>query len=280
MMRDAAPRGWRAALDLAFEERTRGTVLVRNLHRGPLLVQKPLYPEGGDICHVALLHPPGGVAAGDRLQIDAALGARSRVLLTTPGATKWYRSEGSIAHQDIRFTLAADAILEWLPREGILFDGANIAMSLEVTLGPCAGYVGWEITSFGRRASGERWQTGRLRMRTLIRRDGQVLWSETADVDAGGRFAQSSVGLSGSTVCGTLVVAGYQVGDELLGELRRLRCVEHGARVGVTRVPAVLIARYLGDSTEAAFDWCRGLWAMLRPALTHRTACAPRLWAC
>jgi urease accessory protein len=272
--------GWRASLNLEFNTRSTGTILTRNHHRGPLLVQKSLYPEGPDTCHIAVLHPPGGIAAGDRLRIDAALHDRSRVLLTTPGATKWYRSEGAAAHQDIRFALAADAVLEWLPREGILFNGSNISTSLDVTLASHAGYVGWEITSFGRRASGERWATGRLRMRTAIRREGRLLWSEAADVDATGRFAQSSVGLSGFTVCGTLVAAGYEIGNELLSACRQVRCNEDRARSGITRVPSVLIARYLGDSTEAVFDWFCGLWALLRPALTNRAACAPRVWAC
>lgn len=271
---------WCADLDLTFESRAAGTVLTRNRHFGPLLVQKTLYPEGPDTCHVAVLHPPGGVAAGDRLRIDVALLERSRVLVTTPGATKWYRSEGAVAHQDVRLALAADAVLEWLPREGILFDAANVSTSLEVTLAPGAGYVGWDITSFGRRASGERWRTGRLRTRTSIRRTNHLLWSETADVDAAGGFARSSVGLSGASVCGTMVVAGYAIPSDLLGACRETLCAEAGARLGLTRLPELLVARYLGDSTEAVFEWFGGLWAVLRPVLTARAACAPRVWAC
>ena len=272
--------GWRAHLQLGFAARAHGTLLIRNQHLGPLLVQKPLYPEARDTCHVAVLHPPGGIAAGDGLRIDATLHDRARVLLTTPGATKWYRSEGAVAQQDIRFSLARDAVLEWLPRESILFNGSNVSTGLEVMLAPGAGYVGWDMTSFGRRASGERWQTGRLRLRTVIRREDRLLWSETADLDAAGGFAQSSVGLAGCSVCGTLVVAGYRIADELLGACRGARCAEGGARLGITRLPAVLVARYLGDSTEAVFDWFCGIWAVLRPALTHRMACAPRVWAC
>jgi urease accessory protein len=278
--RAAAASGWRAQLDLGFESRAHGTALIRNRHVGPLLVQKPLYPEGRGTCHVAVLHPPGGIAAGDQLHIDAVLHERSRALLTTPGATKWYRSEGATASQDIRFAMAAGAVLEWLPREGILFDGANVSTSLEVELAAEAAYVGWEITSFGRRAAGERWRSGRLRMRTAIRREDTLLWSETADVDATGGFAHSTVGLSGFSVCGTLLVAGYEIAGELLGACRATGCADAAARVGITRLPAVLIARYLGDSGEAAFDWFGAVWAVLRPVLTQRAACAPRVWAC
>jgi len=271
---------WYANLELEFATRAAATVLTRNRHVGPLLVQKPLYPEGAQTCHIAILHPPGGIAAGDRLRIEATLQARSRTLLTTPGATKWYRSEGAVAHQDVRFALAAGAVLEWLPREGIVFNGANASSRLEVTLASGAGYVGWDIMSFGRRASGERWTTGRLRIHTAIRREDRLLWAETADLDASSRFAQSSIGLSGFTACGTLAVAGYEIGDELLAACRRVQCAERGSRSGITRVPAVLLARCLGDSTEAIFDWFSRLWALLRPALSNRVACAPRVWAC
>ena len=279
-MPQVEPFGWRAHLELGFEVRVPGTVLVRNRHHGPLLVQKPLYPEGADTCHVAVLHPPGGVAAGDRLHIDAALDGGARVLLTTPGATKWYRSAGAVAHQHVRFVVATDAILEWLPREGILFNGSNTSTSLDVTLAQHAGYVGWDITSFGRRASGERWASGRLRMRSAIRRAGRLLWSETADLDAAGGFAAASVGLAGFTVCGTMAVAGYEIEDGLLGACRRVRPDVAGSRSGITRLPSVLIARYLGDSTEEVFDWFTELWTLLRPVLSERAACAPRVWAC
>src|SRR5258707_598215 len=116
--------GWQADLDLSFARRGERTVLTRNQHWGPLQVQKALYPEGKDTCHIAILHPPGGVAAGDGLNIRASLKQQARALLTTPGATKWYRSEGSCASQQVHFSLGEDAVLEWLPRESIIFDGA------------------------------------------------------------------------------------------------------------------------------------------------------------
>jgi urease accessory protein len=279
-LREAQGSAWHANLELAFATRAARTVLTRNRHLGPLVVQKPLYPEGGQTCHIAILHPPGGIAAGDRLRVEAELQPGSRALLTTPGATKWYRSEGAVAHQDVRFALAADAVLEWLPREGIVFNGAIASSRLEVTLASRAGYVGWDIMSFGRRASGERWTTGRLRLHTAIRREERLLWAETADLDASSRFGEASVGLSGFTACGTLAVAGYAIGDELLAACRSLRCAEPGSRSGITRVPEVLLARCLGDSTEAIFDWFSRLWALLRPELSNRVACAPRVWAC
>jgi len=275
-----SPSGWQAELDLSFARREGETVLRRNQHRGPLQVQKALYPEGKETCHIAILHPPGGVAAGDRLIIRASLNERSRALLTTPGATKWYRSEGSRASQQVHFSLGEDAVLEWLPRESIIFDGANISLELNVELGLRARYFGWDILSFGRRASGESWGRGRLNMQSNIRAAGSLLWSEVADIDARSGFTASPVGLSGFTVCGTFLVAGYDIDAPLLRECREVIPSAAESRTGITRVPGVLIARYLGDSTEDAFYWFTNLWAVLRRALSDKVACPPRVWAC
>ncbi len=274
------PAPWQANLDLAFERRAMRTVLARNQHRGPLQVQKPLYPEGDETCHIAILHPPGGIAASDRLCVRGTLAPGSRALLTTPGATKWYRSEGEWARQQVQFFVAGDSILEWLPRENILFEGAKIFSRLDVALAPEAKYFGWDILGFGRRASGEGWRVGSFDSRTSIRRDGRMLWSEVANVKADSGFAQSTVGLAGFTVCGTFVVAGYDVGAELLCECRQLEPARPEAFMGITGMPGVLVARYLGDSTEEVFDWFGALWAVLRPELTARAACPPRVWAC
>ena len=274
-----SPAHWRAELHLGFEHRAAGTVLCVNRHFGPLQVQKALYPEGRGTCHVALLHPPGGIAATDRLQVSVVLGPRAKALLTTPGAAKWYRSEGGSAQQDNGFSLAEDALLEWLPRESILFEGSRIATTVEVDLSRGAKYLAWEMLCFGRRASGERWSRGHLDMRTTIRRDGRLLWSELGCVDAGSRFGASSVGLAGFPVCGTFLMAGHEVSDELMTECRR---ASPGARAtaGITRVPQMWIARYLGHSSEEGLAWFTRLWELLRPAVTGRAACAPRVWAC
>jgi urease accessory protein len=274
----AVSAGWQADLDLAFQRQDNRTAMTLNRHRGPLQVQKALYPEGGEICHVTVLHPPGGVAAGDQLEVRALLNPQAQALLTTPGATKWYRSEGAQATQRLKFTLAADSELEWLPRENILFDGVDVSLELDVELQPGAKYLGWDIFCFGRRASGETWKHGKLRMRSRIRCERGLLWSEIASVDGSSEFSASPMGLAGYSVCGTLVAARCCV-DSLLRELRAVPSPPH-CRVGITVLPEVLVARYLGDSGEDAFAWYTALWTLIRPSALGRGAQPPRVWAC
>src|SRR5258706_3658886 len=96
-----APRGWEAVLQLAFQRRGERTVLARRSSLGPLAVQKALYPEGDLVCHAILLHPPGGIAGGDRLEISVAIETGAHLLLTMPMATKGYRSTGAEALQSV-----------------------------------------------------------------------------------------------------------------------------------------------------------------------------------
>src|SRR3954466_3528818 len=120
---------WKARLALDFAFQDGKTALARKSHDGPLVVQKPLYPEGGAICHAIVVHPPGGIAGGDELALSASIGEGAAVLLTTPGAAKWYRSAGPRAKQTVVFDVKG--MLEWLPQETIVFDGALADMDCE-----------------------------------------------------------------------------------------------------------------------------------------------------
>src|SRR5204862_4636275 len=116
-------RSWQASLSLDFAAREGKTILEKKVHDGPLVVQKPLYPEGDAVCHAIVVHPPGGMAGGDELLLEVKTGNNAAALLTTPGAAKWYRSAGPLAKQTLRFDVAGS--LEWLPQETIVFDGAR-----------------------------------------------------------------------------------------------------------------------------------------------------------
>lgn len=269
---------WQARLRLGFELRNDASILSCREHFGPLRIQKPLYPEGPAVCHAILLHPPAGIAGGDELKITANIGTGAHALLTTPGAGKWYRSAGPWASQQINFSLGKQALLEWLPQETIIYDGARAGMGMHVDLEADASFIGWEVLCLGRRASGEQFGAGALSLSTRISRQGQPLWIERGLLESGSPLLQSPAGLAGYSVSGTLLAAADGVEPALLQACRGIVPRETGVQTGVTALPGLLVARYLGHSSEAARAWFFGLWGELRPKLLGRAARAPRIW--
>ncbi|MCB1907901.1 MAG: urease accessory protein UreD [Rhodocyclaceae bacterium] len=270
---------WLARLALGFERRGGRSVLVERRHVGPLAFQKPLYPEGGHVCHGILLHPPAGIAGGDELAFEIRVGAGAHVLLTTPGAGKWYRSAGPVGCLDQAIEVADGGVCEWLPQEAIVFDGACGEMRTTVELASGARFLGAEVLVFGRTGAGERFDRGRLSLSTRIRRDGRTLWLERGRVDGGGALLSSPVGLGGEPVCATLLLAADEVdrdGAALLDACRRITAVD--GEWAVSRVPGVLVARYRGPGSEAARRWLVALWQVLRPAVLGEPARIPRIW--
>lgn len=272
--------GWAASLRLRFAaDHDKATILVERQHKGPLVVQKSLYPEGRAVCHVILLHPPGGVAGGDSLAVEVGGEIKSHALLTTPGAGKWYKGGGRSASQTLNFRVERNAVLEWLPQETILFDGAEVRWQTRVTLAAGACYMGWEIVCFGRTASGEKFNRGGLRQSTEIFSEGKRIWGEYAVVEGGDAFLSSLPGLANRTVSGTFLLAGYLLSDALLGELRAINTPDDSAAIaGITRVGSMVAIRYLGNSSEMAKKYFVSVWSVLRPAVTGRNASAPRIW--
>jgi urease accessory protein len=266
------PRGWTAHLSLGFEVRDERTRLIRRSHCGPLTVQRPFYPEGG-VCHLYLLHPPGGLVGGDQLHLDAELATGSHALITTPGAAKFYRTSGATAIQRQSLRVCDGAILEWLPQENILFAGAAANLATEVYLEPRARFLGWEIHCLGRPAVGERFSHGRADLQLTLVRNGPLL-RERLRV-SGKRALDARVGLRGYPVTGTFLAS--QAGQEDLDRTRA--CLPGRSLAAATLVDGVLIARCLHSSTERIREIFTRLWAVLRPALLGRTTCPPRIWA-
>jgi urease accessory protein len=271
-----APAGWEARLELRFEREVSRTVLAARRHIGPLRVQKALYPEGPGVCQVVVVHPPGGIVGGDSLTIEADAGQFAHAQLTTPGAAKWYRSAGHVARSDTVLRVAAGALVEWLPQETILFDGARAAIRLRVELAGDARFIGWDVTHLGRTASGERFASGHLHQTLELRRDDTMLWCERAVLEGGSRALQSGAILDGAPGFGTMIAAGADVDD---GVLAACRAASPASGVGaVTRLPLLLVARYRGGCAQAARTYFASLWRILRPALAGRDAVAPRIW--
>jgi urease accessory protein len=273
-----APR-WDARLSLGYALRGAGrSTLVHRLHRGPLRVQRDFYPEGLHTCHNIVVHPPGGIVGGDQLALEVNLAQSSAALLTTPGAGKWYRSAGMPASQHLQFTIGRGASLEWLPQETIVFNGAIAQMQTEIHLDTDARYLGWEILCLGRTARAETFQRGRLQQHTQLFQCGQRLWTEQAQLEGDDPVLHSALGLDGHPVCATLIAAGVDLQDDTLAALRAVTA-GNDARCGVTRLPRLTMARWLGDSSEQARHYCTNLWQVLRPAMRGVAAVVPRIWA-
>jgi urease accessory protein len=273
---DSRAAHWQARLSLGFADDAGITRMLERSHVGPLRVQKPLYPEGGSVCHAIVVHPPGGVVGGDELNIDVRAGDRANALLATPGAAKWYKANGKISRQQVRIDAGTNASIEWLPQETIFFDGAHVQLGHAVTLAADASYIGCEILCFGRTASGESFDSGRIEQRTSIRHGGKLLWFEQGNLAAGSPAMTSPLGLAGKTVCATLIAVGNVVPATVISALRDAGDGE--VAYGVTQMKSVIVVRYLGDSSETARRLMISAWQMLRPALTGREAIVPRIW--
>lgn len=276
----SAQSPWHARLHLGFSRVAARTVLHENRHCGPLRVQKALYPEGDAVCQALLLHPPSGLAGGDHLAIHVDVAAAAHAQLTTPGAGKWYRTAGEVASQTVNLQVAAGATLEWLPQESIVFDGARARMETRVILAADSCYLGWDILCLGRAAAGERFARGQVDLLCRIERERAPLWLERGGFAGDDPLLSSPAGWAGASVCGTLlcVFPGLtQQAPDLLAACRALVPADQ-ARHGLTVLPGVLIARYLGHHSEAARQWLVALWRMLRPACCGRPAVPPRIW--
>ena len=267
---------WRALLALDFERRGARTVLAARSHDGPLVVQKVLHPEGEAVCHAIVVHPPAGLVGGDELEMRVGAGPGASVLLTTPGAGKWYRSSGAWARQHVSLEAKDGAHLEWLPQETILFDGSLADIRWQANISASARVISWEILCLGRTGSGERYANGHCRIETRLVRDGRLAWVERGHLAPGGRLAESQAGLAGASVAGTMLAAAPAIDEATVDA-----CREFAPRSGegaLTRLPGVLLARYRGNSGEAARQYFTALWTVLRPALLGREAIPPRIW--
>jgi urease accessory protein len=267
-----ADSNWRAELRLGFAPRPGRTVLATRAHRGPLVVQRPFYPEG-EVAHVYLLHPPGGVVGGDELSISVESQRGAHALLTTPAAGKFYRSDGRVARQDIALSVDAGATLEWLPQEAILFDGAALVSSVRVDLDERARFIGWDMVSLGRPAAGEDYQSGEARSRLQVRVAGEPLLLERFAIDD--RFIRGRWGLAGRPMMATLLA--HPCPRESLEAVQAL--VGDSRELGVTLLDELLVVRGIGFRMEALRRVLSEAWRMIRPSVLGREACPPRIWA-
>lgn len=265
--------GWQAELTLQFAKRAEKTILASRHQRGPLAIQRPFYPEG-EVCHAYVLHPPGGVVGGDQLQLHFKVVPQAHALLTTPGATKFYRSAGLQASQ-YQHVQVTDGCLEWLPQENIFFPSAQVSLSSTIQLHGTASYIGWEIQCLGRPVINETFQQGSALFKTALYRNGKPLLLDRLLIQ-GERDVLSAAGLRGQPVFATLLATPADL--DLLETVRPFCEDLTLGTAGVTLLNGVLVVRYLGNSTAQAQRLFRTIWQAIRPQITGRPATPPRIW--
>jgi urease accessory protein len=272
---------WHAQLQLDYRREAERT-LLHHLHDGPLRILKSLYPEGGAICHNVIVHPPGGLVGGDRLDIDLHLGSGAHALVSTPGATRFYSADEADALQQVTITLDAGARLEWLPLETIAHPGCRAHNRLSATLAEGAEMIGWDVTALGLPAAGQAFDHGLYRQRIEL----PGLWLEHATIDATDtRLLDSPLGLGGQRCLGSLWFASGTAftrdgREQLLEEVRAVAGqAPADVRAGATCPhPQVLVLRAVAPVVEPLMALFQQTWAALRPAAWGLPNTPPRIW--
>jgi len=194
---------WHASLQLDYTQEA-GRSVARFLHQGPLRILQSLYPEGDAVCHNVLVHPPSGLVGGDTLDMQVTVGPGAHGLVTTPGATRFYRSEAGLATQQVHARLAAGARLEWLPLEAIAYNGCDGLNRAVFELAPGAELISWDITALGLPAADLPYVQGTFRQHLEI----PGVWLERGTIQAAdSRLMNSPLGLAGQRCMATLVFA-------------------------------------------------------------------------
>ena len=260
-----------------------GRTLARHRHRGPLRILQSLYPEGDAVCHNVLVHPPSGLVGGDVLDTAITVGAGAHGLVTTPGATRFYRSDGETATQRTQITLAHDARFEWLPLSAICSSGCIAENTLIVQAQAGAELIGWDICALGLPSSNQPFLRGSLRQRIEV----PGIWLEQGRIDAADDLLMNgALGLAGHRCMGTL----FFITGLALSRTRREAALdaargaidghELATTAGATSPhPQIVIVRVLGALVEPVFELLRRARAAWRAELWQLPAIEPRGWA-
>ncbi len=273
--------GWHGQLDIHYRrDGDRTTALDR--HEGPLRVLQRLYPEGPRVCHHVLVHPPGGIVGGDQLNLNLQLDADAHALITTPGATRFYRSAGESARQQVVAALAPGARLEWLPLETIAYSGCLAENHLRFELSPGAEMIGWDLLALGLPAAGQAFRAGSFLQHLEL----PGVWLERGRIDASDTsLLTSPLGLAGHGVLATMwLAAGAPMAmsrrDALLDAARDSAAASELAASSGSSSPhaEVVVLRALAPRVEPAMRLLAAVWARWREVAWAMPATPPRVW--
>ena len=273
---------WHASLQIDYRLEADRTV-ARHQHKGPLRLLRSLYPEGHSICHNVLVHPPGGLVGGDTLDVLVTAGDRAHGLITTPGASRFYRSDGQTALQRTTITLNPSARLEWLPLEAICYNGCQAENHLKLNLAPQSEFLGWDVTALGLPLSSQPFDSGSYLQHIEV----PGVWLERGHLQASDRrLMNSPLGMAGQRclaslffVSGTKIERGRRSGAL---DIARSLIASHSLRTtaGATSPDdQVVVVRVLAPVVEPAMHLMRELWAAWRQHFWHISHAPPRIWS-
>lgn len=272
-----APGG---TLRLAFRQRGDTTELADLLHRAPL---RALFPRSRepDVPVAAIVNTGGGLVGGDRLDVHVRVEDGASALVTGQAAEKVYRSTGAVCRLEVALSVAANAWLEWLPQETILFEGARLERTTAIDADPAARVMAGDILVFGRTARGEALTRGQLRDAWTVRQGERLVFADALklDDDLVGTMADPAC-LDGAVAVGTLLFVGSDA-ERHLPLARRLMDPHLGAelRGGATVIGGILLMRWLGRDAMMLRNSFGLVWAAFRHAVGGRAAVLPRLWS-
>jgi len=273
---------WRADLKLDYTLESQRTV-ARYLHQGPLRILQSLYPEGDQICHNVLVHPPGGLVGGDTLDIQVNVAEGAHALVSTPSATRFYKSGGQAALQQVTATLAPGSRLEWLPLEAIAYNDCEATNRAIFNLAPTAELMAWDVTALGLPSSDMAFAKGHFQQHLEI----PGVWLERGNLRGDDtRWLNSPLGLAGQKCLASLVFAsGHNIDPQRAAqalEAAREVLEAHPLRLqaGVTCAhPQVIVLRVMSPLVEPSMDLLKQVWAVWRHTLWALPSTPPRIWS-
>lgn len=273
-------RHWPASLAVGFDKTAERTRMHKMDFKGPLRVQRPFYPED-EVCHVYLLHPPGGLVSGDDLCIQIECREGAHALLTTPSAGKIYHADScGVAQRQRTDICIEEACCEWLPMETLVYDGAHGILDTRINLYGNSTFIGMDTICLGRPASDLPFSKGRIEQQLSFYFQDRPLLLERQCLGGHDPMMQASAGFRGATVSGTLLAYGLNDPDTAVEALRAVLPNRDGDNwFSVTHRLDLLIVRYLGHDSEQAQCGLRLAWQLLRPSLMNKPPCTPRIWS-
>ncbi|KPA54149.1 urease accessory protein ureD [Photobacterium leiognathi subsp. mandapamensis] len=277
----ASHTGWQAKLSLGFSVKNQKTVLSHRQQYGPLAVQRPFYPEN-NICHAYLLHPPGGVVGGDSLSIQTDVESHAHALITTPGATKFYRSDNKWAKQTQLLSVAEQGILEWLPQENIFFSEAKVQLNTQILLAENARFIGWEMHCFGRPSLNEGFEKGYLEGKTEIHIAGKKILIERLALDGADSHFYIN-GLQKFSLSASLYITNNDPhAFEMVQMLLNTICKQYHLfelAIGVTQIEGLMVIRAFANWSETILSVFVEIWQQVRYLWLNTVPEKPRIWA-